>query len=90
MSSAQTPIQTADRTVPATNPIDATRRRLLALAATAGLGQTLFPGALLALAQAATGATPATGTPTPMPATPKITAEMIDHAGGDRRRRHSG
>ncbi len=53
------------------------RRRFLAICSAAGLGQTLFPGALLAFAtkshgQAATPAQPAD--------LPRITAEMIDNA----------
>ena len=51
------------------------RRSFLAVCSALGLGQTLFPGALLAMAapQAASGADAAE-------AMPKITAAMIDHA----------
>jgi Asp-tRNA(Asn)/Glu-tRNA(Gln) amidotransferase A subunit family amidase len=63
--------------------LDASRRRFLAAATAAGLGQSLFPGALLALASQSS---PAQGTGAPLvveeAATPfpKITAEMIDNA----------
>jgi Asp-tRNA(Asn)/Glu-tRNA(Gln) amidotransferase A subunit family amidase len=50
-----------------------TRRRFLTVSAAAGLGSTLFPGALLAVAQGAPAAADAG-------AMPKITAAMIDHA----------
>jgi Asp-tRNA(Asn)/Glu-tRNA(Gln) amidotransferase A subunit family amidase len=54
------------------------RRRFLQVCASAGLGQTLFPGALLALAtaKAANAQPPASAAPD----LPKITAEMIDNA----------
>ena len=59
------------------------RRRFLAVCSAAGLGQTLLPGALLALAAQSA---PAQGTGAPLVVEPgdkplpKITAEMIDHA----------
>ncbi|ADW67711.1 amidase [Granulicella tundricola] len=52
---------------------DATRRRFLAVCATAGLGHTVFPGALLALATTQLA-------PDAAPSLPKITAAMIDNA----------
>ncbi len=59
-------------------PILTTRRRLLAITTAAGLGTTLFPGALLALA------TPPASAQSPKPADPEtlapITPEMIEQA----------
>jgi Asp-tRNA(Asn)/Glu-tRNA(Gln) amidotransferase A subunit family amidase len=59
--------------------LDATRRRFLSVSTAAGLGSTLFPGALLALvtasAEAQEGDTPATKS-----AYPVITTEMIEQA----------
>lgn len=60
------------------NTLDATRRRFLAVSTAAGLGHTLFPGALLALTQAKT-AKPETAE-TAEPKLPKITAAMIEQA----------
>ncbi len=57
---------------------DATRRRLLAVSAAAGLGQTLFPGALLALA--ASPANAQRREPADPNAPPRITADMINAA----------
>ena len=50
------------------------RRRFLAVSATFGVANTLFPGALLAMAQSQSPASPNKKEP------PKITKEMIDHA----------
>jgi len=59
-------------------PLDATRRRFLAVSTAAGLGHTLLPGVLLALA---TGATSAHAQADAAEAKlPPITAEMIEHA----------
>src|SRR6201993_5405226 len=56
---------------------DATRRRFLTLSTDAGLGSTLFPGALLALASNSAAQSPAhTDAHTP----PAITPEMIEQA----------
>jgi Asp-tRNA(Asn)/Glu-tRNA(Gln) amidotransferase A subunit family amidase len=59
--------------------IDATRRRFLAVSAAAGLGGTLLPGALLALATTAEAQAPAAGEDG-HPAFPKISPEMIEQA----------
>lgn len=59
--------------------IDATRRRFLTVSAAAGLGGTLLPGALLALATTAEAQTPAAGEDG-QPALPTITPEMIEQA----------
>jgi Asp-tRNA(Asn)/Glu-tRNA(Gln) amidotransferase A subunit family amidase len=66
------------------------RRRFLALCTAAGLGQTLLPGALLAMAQAPAGssatagsapqATPGPGAAVPLADLPKITPEMLEAA----------
>jgi Asp-tRNA(Asn)/Glu-tRNA(Gln) amidotransferase A subunit family amidase len=58
-------------------PPQADRRRFLALCSAAGLGQTLFPGALLALAAKSRGQASGAVKPADLP---KITAEMIDDA----------
>ncbi len=58
-------------------PPQADRRRFLAICSAAGLGQTLFPGALLALA---TKSHPQAANPDKPADLPKITAEMIDQA----------
>ncbi len=57
--------------------LDATRRRFLAVSAAAGVGGTLFPGALLALA---TGSASAQSGPRDPQAWPAVTAEMIESA----------
>ena len=57
--------------------MDATRRRFLAVSAAAGVGGTLFPGALLALA---TGSASAQSGPRDPQAWPAVTAEMIESA----------
>ena len=54
------------------------RRRLLAVCSAAGLGQTLFPGALLAMT--AEGQRPGARADSPDSGMPKITAAMIDNA----------
>ena len=57
------------------------RRRFLAVCSAAGLGQTLFPGALLALAAQPAGAQAAGGGRRPLDDAPgRITAAMIDNA----------
>jgi Asp-tRNA(Asn)/Glu-tRNA(Gln) amidotransferase A subunit family amidase len=56
---------------------ESTRRRFLAVSAAAGVGHTLFPGALLGLATAA-AQTPAS--PDAEPKLPPITIEMIEQA----------
>ena len=58
-------------------PLQADRRRFLALCSAAGLGQTLFPGALLALATKPHAQDTAAEKPADLS---KITAEMIDNA----------
>jgi Asp-tRNA(Asn)/Glu-tRNA(Gln) amidotransferase A subunit family amidase len=58
-------------------PLRRDRRHFLAICSAAGLGQTLFPGALLALATKSHAQAAPSGTPTELP---KITAEMIDNA----------
>ncbi len=63
-------------TLPPT-PSQRDRRHFLALCSAAGLGQTLFPGALLGLATKSHGQTEPARTPADLP---KITSEMIDHA----------
>jgi len=62
-------------------PFSATRRRFLAVCSAAGLGHTLLPGALLALAAPGTAAaqSPAEAGK-PATSLPKITPEMIDAA----------
>ena len=72
MSSNQPP------TPPADHHLQTTRRRLLAVSAAAGLGSTLFPGALLALASNRSAAqAPAQ---TDLRGWPAITPEMIEAA----------
>jgi len=56
--------------------LDATRRRFLAVSTAAGLGGTLFPGALFALATQSIADTVSEAMPLP-----KITIEMIEQAG---------
>jgi Asp-tRNA(Asn)/Glu-tRNA(Gln) amidotransferase A subunit family amidase len=63
-------------TLPQTPPL-ADRRRFLAICSAAGLGQTLFPGALLALATKSHTQTASQAAPTDLP---QITADMIDNA----------
>ena len=58
--------------------LDATRRRFLSVSAAAGLGGTLLPGALFALATQAAAQTPAASGD--KPALPAITPEMIEQA----------
>jgi Asp-tRNA(Asn)/Glu-tRNA(Gln) amidotransferase A subunit family amidase len=58
-------------------PPQADRRRFLAICSAAGLGQTLFPGALLALATKSHAQAAMPGKPAELP---KITAAMIDNA----------
>jgi len=57
---------------------ESTRRRFLAVSAAAGVGHTLFPGALLGLATAAAAQSPAA--PGEEPKLPPITIEMIEQA----------
>jgi Asp-tRNA(Asn)/Glu-tRNA(Gln) amidotransferase A subunit family amidase len=57
---------------------ESTRRRFLAVSAAAGVGHTLFPGALLGLATAAAAQTPAA--PNTDAKLPPITIEMIEQA----------
>jgi len=57
---------------------ESTRRRFLAISAAAGVGHTLFPGALLGLATAAAAQTPVK--PGEDPKLPPITIEMIEQA----------
>jgi Asp-tRNA(Asn)/Glu-tRNA(Gln) amidotransferase A subunit family amidase len=61
-----------------TQPLDAARRRFLAVSTAAGLGGTLFPGALLALA--ATTAAAQSPAPSDLRGWPAITPEMITAA----------
>ncbi len=68
-------------------PLSVSRRRFLAVCSAAGVGQTLLPGALLALttphipqADSSGGKGAPILLPTPDKSLPKITAEMIDHA----------
>jgi Asp-tRNA(Asn)/Glu-tRNA(Gln) amidotransferase A subunit family amidase len=65
-------------TSPATQHPHTTRRRLLAVTTAAGLGSTLFPGALLALATNASAAQ--APTQTDLRGWPAITPEMIEAA----------
>jgi len=58
--------------------LDATRRRFLSVSTAAGLGSTLFPGALLALATKPAGAQ--TAAQSDLRAWPEITPEMISAA----------
>jgi Asp-tRNA(Asn)/Glu-tRNA(Gln) amidotransferase A subunit family amidase len=68
----------AQDTLPNTEPLDVTRRRFLTVSTAAGLGGTLFPGALLALASSSAAAqSPAAAAAGSWPA---ITSEMIDAA----------
>jgi Asp-tRNA(Asn)/Glu-tRNA(Gln) amidotransferase A subunit family amidase len=61
--------------------LDSTRRRFLAVSTAAGLGGTLLPGALLALAAgSSTSADAQVPSPDSKPDSPKITPEMIDQA----------
>lgn len=74
------PTMNPDAQQPLTNPepLDATRRRFLTVSTAAGLGSTLFPGALLALATNASAAqAPAQ---TDLRGWPAITPEMIEAA----------
>src|SRR5476649_2165901 len=57
---------------------ESSRRRFLAVSAAAGVGHTLFPGALLGLATAAAAQTPAK--PEEEAKLPPITIEMIEQA----------
>jgi Asp-tRNA(Asn)/Glu-tRNA(Gln) amidotransferase A subunit family amidase len=64
-------------------PFAATRRQFLSVTTAAGLGHTLFPGALLALAAAASGQAPAAKPGVDAPPEeklPPITVEMIEQA----------
>jgi Asp-tRNA(Asn)/Glu-tRNA(Gln) amidotransferase A subunit family amidase len=64
-------------------PLAATRRQFLAVTTAAGLGHTLFPGALLALATAASAQAPAAKAAADAPPEeklPPITVEMIEQA----------
>lgn len=65
-------------TLPSAGPLDATRRRFLAVSTAAGLGRTLFPGALLALATSTSSAQQAA--PSDLRGWPAITPEMIEAA----------
>src|SRR6202789_2797027 len=58
--------------------LDATRRRFLSVSTAAGLGSTLFPGALLALATKPAGAQ--TAAQSDLRGSPEITPEMISAA----------
>jgi Asp-tRNA(Asn)/Glu-tRNA(Gln) amidotransferase A subunit family amidase len=64
------------------NSLDATRRRFLAVSTAAGLGRTMFPGALLALlAQSSTpAAAQQRGAPKDESGFPPLTVEMIEQA----------
>ena len=64
--------------LPSAELLDATRRRFLTVSAAAGLGSTLFPGALLALAS--TSAAAQSSAPTDAHTPPAITPEMIEQA----------
>ncbi len=62
-------------------PSETTRRRFLAAASAAGLGGTLLPGALLALATNASAQSPSTKTEDPSSEKlPPISVEMIEQA----------
>jgi Asp-tRNA(Asn)/Glu-tRNA(Gln) amidotransferase A subunit family amidase len=77
-SDAQRPLPHA-KSLETPGPLDATRRRFLTVSTAAGLGGTLFPGALLALATNASAAQ----SPKPSEAKPDfaaITPEMIEQA----------
>ncbi len=64
------------------NTLDATRRRFLAVSTAAGLGRTMFPGALLAIfAQSTTpAAAQQRGAPKDESGFPPLTVEMIEQA----------
>ena len=75
---AQRPLPPAE-SLATSQPLDATRRRFLAVSTAAGLGSTLFPGVLLALATNSAAAQ----SPAPSNASPTfaaITPEMIEQA----------
>jgi Asp-tRNA(Asn)/Glu-tRNA(Gln) amidotransferase A subunit family amidase len=68
----------AQPALPSAELLDATRRRFLTLSTAAGLGSTLFPGALLALASNSAAAQ--SPSPTDAHTPPAITSEMIEQA----------
>ncbi|MGA7158029.1 MAG: amidase family protein, partial [Acidobacteriaceae bacterium] len=68
----------AQQPLPSAEPLDATRRRFLAVSTAAGLGSTLFPGALLALATNSSAAQ--TPVQSDLRGWPAITPEMLEAA----------
>ena len=66
--------------LPSSSTLAVTRRRLLAFASTAGLGSTLFPGALLALAAKEAEAQRSSAGDENAEKFPAITVEMIEQA----------
>jgi Asp-tRNA(Asn)/Glu-tRNA(Gln) amidotransferase A subunit family amidase len=68
----------AQQPLPNAEPLDATRRRFLTVSTAAGLGSTLFPGALLALAT--NPASSQSPQQTDLRGWPAITPEMLDAA----------
>ena len=68
----------AQPSLPPADLHDATRRRFLAVSTAAGLGSTLFPGALLALAGSSAAAQ--SSSPADSPSEPAITSAMIEQA----------
>ena len=68
----------AQPSLPPADLHDATRRRFLAVSTAAGLGSTLFPGALLALAGSSAAAQ--SSHPADSPSEPAITSAMIEQA----------